>query len=108
MAIDALFYLLHLGLLLFSAWLSAVIRYWHAWTVYALVTILLLTPVSVISYAVFCLTKHLCAAPRLFADINVAEREVCPPRAPMRLELHRPCRAPATTAAIELGPAKPR
>jgi len=53
MAIDASIYFLHLGLLLFSAWLCFVIQYWHAWTVYALVTILLLTPVSVVSFQCF-------------------------------------------------------
>jgi len=40
-------------LLVFPAWLCAIIRYWHAWTVYALVTILLTIPFSVVSVECF-------------------------------------------------------
>jgi hypothetical protein len=52
-AIEALIYFLYLAVLVFPAWLCASMRYWHAWTVYALVTILLLIPVSVVSFQCF-------------------------------------------------------
>ena len=38
---------------LLAAWLCAAMRYWHAWTAYAAVTILLLIPVSVVSIQCF-------------------------------------------------------
>jgi len=52
-AIEVLIYFLYLAVLVFSAWLCARMRYWHAWTVYAVVTILLLIPVSVVSFQCF-------------------------------------------------------
>ena len=45
--------MLYVALLVFPAWLCAIIRYWHAWTVYALVTILLIIPFSVVSVECF-------------------------------------------------------
>jgi len=42
-----------LAVALLAAWLCAAMRYWHAWTAYAAVTILLLIPVSVVSIQCF-------------------------------------------------------
>jgi hypothetical protein len=57
-AIEALIYFLYLAVLVFPAWLCARMRYSHAWAVYALVTILLLIPVSVAS--IKCFTATIC------------------------------------------------
>jgi hypothetical protein len=44
---------LYVALLVVPAWLCAIMRYWYAWTVYAVVTILLIIPFSVVSIKCF-------------------------------------------------------
>jgi uncharacterized protein YybS (DUF2232 family) len=53
-----LFVVLYVTLLVLPAWLCAKMRYWHAWTVYAVLTILLIIPFSVTSFQ--CFTKTIC------------------------------------------------
>ena len=48
-----LFVALYVTLLVLAAWLCAKMRYWHAWTVYAVLTILLIIPFSVVSVECF-------------------------------------------------------
>jgi hypothetical protein len=57
-AIEALIYFFYLVVLVFPAWLCASMRYGHAWTVYGVVTILLIVPVSVVS--IKCFTATIC------------------------------------------------